>query len=222
MKKIIQAIALSSFVLLTACAQASAAEANFEQTAEAQISSGEADTFEEGTIEQTAQAQISSGKLHSFDENLVKGVFNPNGTDDVFLSIDAGKIMYFEKEEKNPGIYVAAMNVETYYDFETKERYREHFKFREIDGITSEEALKTAQEIVDELGIPNLEEPQIFTCPSHTYVFDENDIVEIKDSYYILYLADENKPYYDGKRGYAEFIIFENGLVSFYANYICD
>ena len=105
---------------------------------------------------------------------------------------------------------------------QTKERYREHFKFCEIDGIASEEALIMAQEIVDGLGIPNLKEPQIFTCPGHTYVFDEDDIVEIKDSYYILYLADETKLYYDGKRGYAEFIISANGIVSFIANYICD
>lgn len=203
MKKFLQITALLSCVLLTACAQASAAEVDIEQTVE-------------------AEEQVSSGELHSFDEDLVKSVINPDGTDSVFLSIDSGKIMYFQKEENDSESHVAAMTVETYYDMQTKERYREHFKFREIEGITSEEALIMAQGIVDGLGISNLEEPQIFTCPGHTYVFDEDDVVEIKDSYYILYLADETKPYYDGKRGYAEFIISANGIVSFIANYICD
>ncbi|MGN0649368.1 MAG: hypothetical protein ACI4KM_02945 [Oscillospiraceae bacterium] len=169
---------------------------------------------------QTSEAQPAEIVLRCFDEDSVKEqlITNPDNAEGILLKVDAGAITFVNNREDD----VAAMVAETYYDMQTNERYREHFKFREIDGVSSEHALAEAQNVIDNLGITNVEEPLIFTCPGHTYNFSESDIVDIKDSYYILYLADDSKPYYEGNRGYAEFIIYEKGIASFHTNYIIE
>ncbi len=184
-------------------------------------------------LEEDSSVRIKDGMHNTY--------FLYETVDDRELFFDAGVIMYDDGALENYRQYLNYGNIAANY---TEERMREAYPLKEIEGLSSEEALKMAQDIIDSLEISDLAEPQIYTCTG-TVMYDDlafsypnlevPEGIPDKDVYYIYYPgAFEGHKFptetttwfknrdYEGFYSIAEFIISTDGLEHFYTDYISE
>ncbi len=188
------------------------------------------DNFSEDELD-LENSLIGRDSVRIDDEQLGNGIYNLyRYKDGRMLFCDAGTIAY-NRDTNDMRCY---MNISKFDIYPTIEPVKELYPRREIDGISSDEALKITSDIVEQLEIPCIGEPQIYTCTGTAYDDEGNDLVPPKDAYYILYHSNINNtdlPYeftyfssvgWEGNYGYAEFIVSADGIESADIQYIFD
>lgn len=248
MKKIFPAISISALVLLTACTQndSSNTSAPAENETTAYIYEGQYKMFDPDVIKEIfipeldslgdddfdlEHTKIGTGSVRIDDPELGAGLYHLYTLKDgSSLFWDAGTIVF----ENNLEGECAAMNISKFEVTPTEEQVREEYPLWEIEGLSSEETLAMAQDIMDKLDIPYIGEPQIYTCAGEESYCDGINTYPTKDAYYVLYptVVDGVKlPYtytyfsgmgWEGRYGYAQFLFSADGLEYFDAEWIFD
>lgn len=186
------------------------------------------DSFTENDIE---YSKLESDSVRIDDPRLGKGLYNLyRFKDGRELFCDAGTIVY-NKDVNDMHSY---MNISKFDVYPSKDIVQEFYPLREIEGQPSDNALKITGDIVEQLDIPCLGEPQIYTCTGTACDDNGNELVPPKDAYYILYHASVDNidlPYQytiftsvgqSGSYGFAEFIVTADGLEYCDIQYIFD
>ena len=186
------------------------------------------DSLTENDIE---YSKLESDSVRIDDPRLGKGLYNLyRFKDGRELFCDAGTIVY-NKDVNDMHSY---MNISKFDVYPSKDIVQEFYPLREIEGQPSDNALKITGDIVEQLEIPCLGEPQIYTCTGTACDDNGNELVPPKDAYYILYHASVDSidlPYQytnftgvgqNGSYGFAEFIVTADGLEYCDIQYIFD
>ena len=186
------------------------------------------DSLTENDIE---YSKLESDSVRIDDPRLGKGLYNLyRFKDGRELFCDAGTIVY-NKDVNDMHSY---MNISKFDVYPSQDIVQEFYPLREIEGQPSDNALKITGDIVEQLDIPCLGEPQIYTCTGTACDDNGNELVPPKDAYYILYHASVDNidlPYQytnftsvgqNGSYGFAEFIVTADGLEYCDIQYIFD
>lgn len=248
MKKIPAILSAAAIALLSACSQTTpSTDSKLESAIEttAYIYEGQYKMFDADLIKQIFIPEFDSLTDDDFDSEQTR-----IGTNSVRIKGESGQGLYYYYPLKdgrsllwdagtvwfvnNLDDNAASMNSSVFGVYPTEELVHEQYPLKEIEGFSSEQALEMAQEIVDKLDIPNIGQPQIYTCPGKENYWDGENFFDTCDAYYIFYpieIDGAELPYeytdfqsvgWTSNYGFVDILISKEGLEYFDANEISD